>query len=480
MPLPPRASILITLGVAFFLALAVPSLSQQIPPAKKPTVGPPAPQSTHFPILLLLQAPDDSWSLRIGQKGPERMDRSGYPPIPLEPAEVSREGNVDAWIYRAKDAQTGAAVAVHIARQPCPEAPGADAVAKAKFVFTASVEHAQIGALQGCGRIAAELFPRINNQLTPEDDEEPKPKTPPPTITKFKAPVDVAYIGATDKMIVKRGVPAKAVPGKVGYELCLSHDGRKLLFTRDEQPAPLRTINEFDFTTGQTKELVRGEVHAAFWSLDDSQIVFLENVSSKWQLWKMPADATERASLFYPGEVKTLEGWVDAHTLLASDLQTLLWIADDGIVRQSLSVADLYGKDQFRISGGNTIRVHPVNGDLLLVSAEVAGPLPAPVTVNDTAFSGQPQTVPPAKPAKKEEGRPEQALFLYEIRTKRRVILSSQGLTCNHGEWSRDGLQIFFTGREGGSKASPVIYKMFWDGTSQTKYREGSELVIGE
>src|SRR5262249_56289948 len=78
--------------------------------AKKAPVGPPAPQSTHFPILLLAfgasanpssaavspNPPTPSgtaaspgtipaWSIRIGQKGPEKLERPGYPPAILQP-----------------------------------------------------------------------------------------------------------------------------------------------------------------------------------------------------------------------------------------------------------------------------------------------------------------------------------------------------------------------------------------------------------
>jgi uncharacterized membrane protein len=148
----------------------------QPPQAKKPAVGPPAPQSTHYPILLLVQGTDQSWSMRIGLRGPERMDRNGYPPIPLEPTDVARDGSTDSWTYHAKDSQTGAAVSVHLTRESC-----TDPASSAKFAFTASMEHAQIGSGQGCARMATELFPKINNQPTEEDDAKDKPA--PPTIT---------------------------------------------------------------------------------------------------------------------------------------------------------------------------------------------------------------------------------------------------------------------------------------------------------
>src|SRR6266436_5082477 len=105
------------LAVSLLLAgLPTLTLGQTAPPPKKLPAGPPAPQSTHYPILILAFGNNPNWSLRIGQKGPERMDRPGYPPIPLEPAEVTHEA-ATSWIYHAKDSATGAAVALHLTRE---------------------------------------------------------------------------------------------------------------------------------------------------------------------------------------------------------------------------------------------------------------------------------------------------------------------------------------------------------------------------
>ena len=85
-------------------------------------MGPQAPHSTHYPILLLGFGNQPNWSVRIGLKGPERFDREGYPPIPLEPGEVTQEATPETWTYHAKDSATGAAVAVHLSREACTDA----------------------------------------------------------------------------------------------------------------------------------------------------------------------------------------------------------------------------------------------------------------------------------------------------------------------------------------------------------------------
>jgi hypothetical protein len=439
--------------------------AQSTAQTKKPATGPAAPQSTHYPILLLVEGNDQSWNLRIGLRGPERLDRTGYPPIPLEPAEVVREGTTDSWIYHAKDAQTGAVVSVHLTREPCADSTGT------KFAFTASLEHAQIGSALGCARIATELFPKINNQPT-DDEADAKDKPAPPTVTHFKPPVYVAYIHGAGKLIVKRGTVARAVPGKAGYQPALSRDGKWLLYTTDDkggENAGERAILLYDWATGKSSELLRGSVQQPFWSTDETRIAFLKSDGAKWQVWTMPRDAPEKATLLNPGEALQLDGWADAQTILAGDLEALSWVGEDGTVKQSVPSGDLYGKEQFSLSSANTVRIHPLNPDLLLVSAEL---LPAPATAKNPPVAGK-------DAAKDAATQPGQALFLFEIKSKRRVLLSPGNLSCSFAEWSRDGLQIFFTCHEPSSTAM-TTYKMFWDGTGQLKVQDGYSLVIGQ
>jgi hypothetical protein len=45
-------------------------------------------------------------------------------------------------------------------------------------------------------------------------------------------------------------------------------------------------------------------------------------------------------------------------------------------------------------------------------------------------------------------------------------------------EWSRDGIQIFFTAWD--SSKVTAIYRQFWDGSGLKKIRTGSNLVIGQ
>jgi uncharacterized membrane protein len=453
------------LSSSTFLAFIIPvpiSRPQAPPPSaqtKKPAAGPAAPaapQSTHYPILLLAFGPaagsDPAWSIRIGQKGPERLDRPGYPPAMLDPVDVNREGTSDAWAYRAKDSATGADVTVHLTREPCsPDTTGA------KYTFRAVAQHAQIGTLNGCARIAAELFPRINSQPDDEEDADKKPPLVlPADVIKFQSPTDVAYVIPAGKVAVAVGKIRK-IAAPEGTELAMSHDGKRLLYTRsDSKNGPDRTIVLYDFASGRSQDLVHGGVRQAFWSPDDSRVAFLNYQDQKWQLWTFAAGSPDQASPVYASSLTSLHGWIDPHTLLASDMQNAYWISDDGRPLQTVALKDIYG-DAFDLAGSDTFRVNPINQDLLLVSAPyVKAPAGAPTDAMGLAAG----------------------FFLYEIRSKRRVVLSPTDQWARHGEWSRDGLQVFYTRRI--SSPSLMTFRILWDGSNNKRYIEGTDFVVGK
>jgi uncharacterized membrane protein len=444
----------------FLFLAALPALTsgQNPPPAKKPAAGPPAPQSTHYPILILAFGNDPNWSLRIGQKGPERLDRPGYPPIPLEPSDVAHEAAADSWTYHAKDSATGVAVAVHLSRESCTDAKN-DTLTPApppagKYSFRVFVDHGQLGAMKGCARIAAELFPKINNQ--PSDDEDTDKKKPPaPTITKFKPPAAVAYLNSAGAVVLSRGV-TKKIAAPAGSELALSHDGKKLLYTRpDSTSGPDHTIVLYDFDSGKSLDLVHGLVRQPFWSPDDSRISFLKALDRSWQVWSFPAGNPESAVSFSPQPVNALHGWIDNHTILASDILNAYWLSEETLP-QAVGLKDIYGPT-FQITSLDTVRVSPINSDLLLVSADyLSAPSGAPVNSVGSAAG----------------------FFLYELRSKRRATLCPPEQWGRAAEWSRDGLQVFFTGTDSSHRS--VVNRIFWDGTGLQRTLLGSSYVVGQ
>ena len=441
-------------------ALLAQAPAQQPPaktPPKAPDAVPAAPVSKHYPILVIAHGNEPVWSLRLGMKGPERLDRANYPPIVLEPGETSADDPGKAWTYHAKDTATGADVSVKLFREAC-----SDAVAENKFTFRVVVDHAQVGTLNGCGQSMPEQFPefRKKNQLSPDDnpdtnDKDKDKKTVLEPITNFKPPVAVAYLNSAGKVIFKRGTVSRQAAAE-GHQLAVSHDGSRLLYTRDEKNN-VRVIVLYDFTTGKSTELLRGSVQQAVWSPDDTRFAFQKFVEGQWRLWTAPLGSPDAATAFFSGEITSIDGWVDAHTILVDDLQKLSWVSEEGTVQRVLSEKEAFG-DAFGSSSANTVRVHPLNADLLLVSAEWL-------------------KAPPGTPIDKGMGNG-QGVFLYEISSKRRVIMSPLDMFAQDAEWSRDGLQIFFTGTD--ASRSSAIYRMFWDGSGLQKYAAGSNLVIGK
>jgi hypothetical protein len=237
--------------------------------------------------------------LRIGQKGPERLDRPGYPPITLEPAEVAHEASGDAWTYRAKDTGTAAAITIHLSREAC-----FDGMSATKYTFRAAVEHPQLGTLSGCARIAAELFPRINNQNDDDADDAAKKKpAPETTVTGFKPPTAVAYVNSAARIVLSRGT-VKRIVASAGTDLALSHDGKKLLYVRsDAKSGPESTIVLYEFDTGRSLDLVHGNVRQPFWSPDDARVAYLTNQDQKWQVWTFQVAAPETPTPLYANNI---------------------------------------------------------------------------------------------------------------------------------------------------------------------------------
>src|SRR5260370_9287567 len=302
--------------------------------------------------------------------------------------------------------------------------------------------------------MAAELFPKNNNQPDADDDADKK-KPPAPTITNFKAPVAVAYLNSSGSIVLSRGT-TKKIAAPSGAELALSHDAKKLLYVRPASGTSLdRTIVLYDFDSGKSLDLVHGLVRQPFWSPDDSRVAFLKSLDRSWQVWSFPSGKPESAVSFSPQPVTALHGWIDANTILATDALNAYWLSEENLP-QAVPLKDIYGPS-FQIKSSDTIRVHPANPDLLLVSADYLS-APAGTPLDSTGFAG--------------------GFFLYEVRAKRQVTLCPPAQSCRAAEWSRDGLQIFFTGTD--SSRHPTIYAVFWHGTGLHRSTVGSNFVVGQ
>jgi len=275
-------------------------------------------------------------------------------------------------------------------------------------------------------------------------------------ITKFLPPVAIAYLDASGRVILSRGEVRKIV-APAGSELALSHDGKRLLYTRsDSKTGPERTVALYDADSGRSKDVATGLVRQAFWSPDDSHIAFLKNVDQKWQVWNCAAGEPEKAAVLFPENVAALQGWVSPDTVLANDLQNANWIGPDGRVMQTIPLKNIYG-DKFQVMSSDMIRTNPLNPDLLLVTANyITKPTGAPTDAMGL----------------------NSAFFLYEVKAKRLVPLCPTDTWARSAEWSRDGIQIYYSRLATGN--SFAIHRIFWDGTGVKRYLTGSEMVIGK
>jgi Tol biopolymer transport system component len=105
---------------------------------------------------------------------------------------------------------------------------------------------------------------------------------------------------------------------------------------------------------------------------------------------------------------------------------------------------DIYGSS-YQVAATDALRASPANSDLLAIAASAG-------SVSN--------------------------VFLYEIKSQRRVPLTAPNLNASAPEWSRDGIQIFFTTREAAKNSS--VYRIFWEGSGLKRIRPGSNLVIGQ
>jgi uncharacterized membrane protein len=456
----------------FFVFPALGQTPSQQAPASKTPAKPnaqaqaqeaiPSPVSRHYPILIVAHGVEPFWSLRLGMKGPQRLDRVGYPPIILDPGEITSDDSGKSWTYNAKDDVTNATLAVRLFRESC-----SDTMSDAKYTFRVEVDHAQIGQLKGCGQSAPDKFPEFlkkNQPDAPDDvtDKSPKDKEKEAKralldpITNFHSPVATAYLDAAGKLILSRGEVKKTV-SPAAMEPALSHDGKLLLYTKSNSTSgPDRSIVLYEVDTGRSREIAGNNVRQAFWSPDDTKIAYLKFDGRIWQVWIAPTNAPDKATLLSSMNIDALHGWINPTTVLGSDTQNLYWISEDK-PSQSVPLKEIYG-DSFQIMSSDTIRPNPINPDLLLVSAYYLN-------------------TPPGAPT--DQAGLNQTFFLYELKSHRRTILGPAEMFTRNAEWSRDGLQIFFT-RGVPGKSALVTDRMLWDSTGERRYAAGYNLVVGK
>ena len=190
-----------------------------------------------------------------------------------------------------------------------------------------------------------------------------------------------------------------------GTELALSHDGKRLLYTRsDSKSGPDRTIVLYDFTTGRSQELVHGGVRQAFWSPDDIAGGLPElSGAESGSCGHSRRDRQTKPRLFTLTALPVCMAGSTRTRYWPATCKLPYWISDDDRPVQTAALKDIYG-EAFDVAGSDTFRVNPINPDLLLVSAPyLKAPAGAPTDSMGLAAG----------------------FFMYEVRSKRRVVLKS-------------------------------------------------------
>jgi Tol biopolymer transport system component len=255
-------------------------------------------------------------------------------------------------------------------------------------------------------------------------------------------------------MYEPEGAPARLV-AKKGYELSLSPDGKRLLYTVDAEGTK-RVLMLYEADNGKSRETVSGVVREQRWSPDGSKISFLKIVGDAWQIWVMPAADPSKAKAVSTRNVDTQAGWTpDGKTIVATDVERLYWFALDGRVTKWIPLETIYGKE-FQVMGGDGHRFKPGNPDLLLVSADyLDAPKGSPVDGMDLNST----------------------LFVYDFKTGKRTVLLTTKLWGRGGEWSPAGDWIYFERIENQRRD---IWRIHPDGAGLEKVLAGTDIVIAQ
>jgi Tol biopolymer transport system component len=266
----------------------------------------------------------------------------------------------------------------------------------------------------------------------------------------------MCYVDHDDNVVCKVGDAAPKTVADTGYELALSPDGSRLLYTRDEKGME-RTLVIYDLKSGKPHDLLKGVVRLGKWSPDGKTIAFLKNVPPNWQVWTMPADAPAKAAPIYKEVVEEIHQWTpDGKGLLIFDDESLKWITLAGKVSRSILFDQIYGSF-FEWDSDDHFRINPNNPDLLIGGASYSTPPPgAPVDALKLAS----------------------AVFQYDTKSNKLTPITPNNVWAKDPEWAPDGKEIYFTRLEKDQSFS--ICKLKPDGTGIQKVVDGEGVTLAK
>lgn len=266
-------------------------------------------------------------------------------------------------------------------------------------------------------------------------------------------PVPPCYLDASRQVVFQPAGASKPLHLGKGYDLSLSRDGKKLLFSRDvNSTSPNRDLFMVD-ASGKPAKILSGNVGSARWSPDASQIAFLR-YNKQWDLYVMPAGKPDQAKKIRENVMNLLEWIGDGSAILSQDEQALHWISPvNGVDLKQIPLKKIYG-EEYDWTSADVFRPNPRNPDLIAVSALRMDEL---------------------KGAEQDEMYKTQNVFLYDVKTGKRTAIPSSKTYSQSPVWTADGEALWFVNLVNGKK--PQIRWMKKDGSATTAICAGEEVA---
>jgi Tol biopolymer transport system component len=237
--------------------------------------------------------------------------------------------------------------------------------------------------------------------------------------------------------------------------MSLSHDGKQLVYVREERDPPRRTLIQYDPATGTSRDLITGFVGDAHLSSDGRQIAFLKLDDGIWQTWVMSTAGPAKNTVVSRKEVTTLVGWAAQDSaLVCFDETNLYWLSLDGKIQKSIPMSTVYQKD-FEWMSTNVVRLNPVNPDLIAFSGYRVD-TPQDAAVDDTERNA--------------------TVMVVDLKTGRRSLLLNPKDWAHEAVWSADGVWLYFTRQEAPRRLA--IWRMRADGSGLERVTTGAEPVV--
>jgi len=139
----------------------------------------------------------------------------------------------------------------------------------------------------------------------------------------------MAYLNPAGS-VVAQSRAVKKIIAPAGSELCLSHDGKKLLYTRTySKTAPDRTIVLYDADSGNRRLGARSPSAKLSGRSTIRASLFSERKISLGRFGPSRRPCLKAAGRVFSTVCELLHGWLDNHTVPPATCKTAYWLSED-------------------------------------------------------------------------------------------------------------------------------------------------------